>query len=258
MKSDRLKKIAIVIVIIALIVGAIIFLRKGSKPNKAEEEQVATIDNIILTLKDGYGTSYNGRELLFEKDKTTYDDLSVGNVLLTATKYISEKKIDNNISLAAVETVEKKYGYSIKQYTFYKGEAIRTAIKELFGKDFEDQSTMPEMNFIYDFIYLNDFDIYLKGKNSTHVPSQDSNYIKTKTISTRKEKDTIISEIAVAFILKTNEKYIYSDTANNSNRILELDKVDEIPEKELDKFPHFIITLKVDGDNYVFESIAKK
>jgi len=258
MKSDRVKKILIIVVILAIIIGAFLLLRKDSKTSKEEPKEAKEINSIILSLKEGYGTQYNGKDLLFEEDKITYDDLSAGNILLTATKYVTDKSIDNAISNAVLDTIEHDYGYTVEKYTPYKGEAIRKAIKEVFGKEWEDKSTTPEMNFGYNFIYIKDHDIYLKGKSNTYIPEQDNYHLVTTVVESKKSKDTIETVIAVAYVLKNGDKYAYSDTPSIKKKIVELDELKEIPEDELDNFEQFVITLKKDGDNFVFESIAKK
>ena len=258
MKSDRLKKIIIIIIIIAIIVGAIIAIRNGKKPSKQESQDVETVNSIILSLKEGYGTPYDGIELLYEEDKVTYDTLSTSNILFAATRYILEKGLDNSLEHHVTETLEKEYGYSIEKYTPYKGAAIRQAIKELFGKDFEDQSATNEVNFLYDFIYVDELDVYLKKRNDTYAYETTDYHLKTKAIKTTKSSDKFETEIAVAYVQERNNKFAYSNTVDFKEIIVELDKLDEIPDKEIDNFSHYIITLKKSGNNYIFESITKK
>ena len=258
MKSDRIKKLFIIIIIIALIIGAVLlFKNKGDKKASKEEVKITEeLNPLFLTLKDGYSTNYNGRDLLFEKD-IKYDDLSIGNILLIATTYATNKQYNDAINNNVIKAIEKTYGYSANNFTAFKGEAVRKAIKELFGKEFEDKSSNEEINFNYSFIYIKEHDIYLKMLKQQYTRNQDYSIV-TTTVKTTSTKDEITTEIAVAYTYKYNDTITYSKDPQNKNKIYEATKKEDIDKNKLDEFNHYIIKLKKSGDKYVFESITKK
>ena len=260
MKNSRVFKILLIIVIIAAIVGiALLIKNKGGK--KASEEEVKIAEELmpsILSLKDGYAIKYNGKELLFENDKLEYSDLSKGNILLAASSYVVDHKLDNQVQTTILNSIEENYGYAVNDYTPFKGEAIRKAVKEFFNENWQNQSSIDETNFGYNFIYIEEFDVYLKGRNESFAyPSSDA-FVKTLIVETTTDKDDLKVEIAVAYVIKDNGEYQYNKDVQGSKTVYTTKEIENIDEKKADDFEHYIVTLTKNGDNYSFKSIAKK
>ena len=260
MKDSRILKILLIIVIIAAIVGiTLLFKNKGGKTASEEETKIAEeLTQTVLDLKTGYNIKFNGKELLYEKDKLTYDDLSRGNILYTASNYVIDHNLANSVPTNILTAIEEKYNYSMNKYTAFRGEAIREAIKEFFGKEYKNQSAIDEANFGYNFIYIEEYDLYLKGRNESYVLPDGTAFIKTKAIKTTKEKDSLVTEIAVAYVEKVNDVYQYNKDLLGKNTIYEAKSIEDIDSDKEKEFEHYLVTFTKDGDNYIFESIAKK
>ena len=262
MKNNRLFKILLIIVIIAAIVGITLLFKNKGKDKEASEEEVKGAENLtqlVVTLTNGFNTRFFGQELLFEKDKTTYEDLTRGCVLFAASNYVIDFDLENSIQNNILTSIEVNYKYSMNDYTPFKGEAIRQAIKELFDVEFKNESAIDEANFGYNFIYIEEFDIYLKGRNSSFAYPNSDNFIKTRINKKTKNKDkNIETEIAVAYVTKENDEYVYSKKASGSNKVYTTNEIGDIDKDQLDEFDHYIITYKENDGKYSFVSIAKK
>ena len=83
--------ILILIIVIAAVAIFFVINKVANQETKANEEETkianeASIDYITrLTL--GVGSNYNGIDILFKKDRVTYDDLNAGNILTVAYEY---------------------------------------------------------------------------------------------------------------------------------------------------------------------------
>lgn len=268
MKKLDWKKILILIVAVVLVVGLIIFAVNKFGKDKITEEQFKTAEDIsikyITYMTLGYNNNYNGVDILFSKDKTTYEDLTTANILTTAIRY-SIDKLNPSVDSIVVNQVAQE-GYNTDDYTIYEGATIRQAIKEVFGVDFENQSSVNEVNFGYDYIYLSDYDVYLSRKSSYYYEPTEKLYVTYKKLDSKQVKNNIEIEIAVAYIFDMNgdnSKLVYTSDANGNEVVLETTGDAnttnyDIPEDSIDKFQKYTITLKKVNDKYVFDNIAKK
>ncbi len=261
MKNNRLFKILLIIVIIAAIVGITLLFKNKGGNKEASEEEVKGAENLtslVVSFTRGYNTRFLGQELLFERDKTTYEDLTTGNILYIASNYVIDYDLENSIQNNILTSIEVNKKYSMNNYTPFKGEAIRKAIKELFDRDFENISAIEEANFGYDFIYIEEFDIYLKGRNASFASPVTDTFVKTRIVDTTKNKDkNIETEIAVAYVTGENGKLIYSKDTKGT-KVYDTTEVEEIDKDKLDEFDHYIITYKENDGKYSFVSITKK
>ena len=265
MKNIEWKKLIVLLVIIIAVIGLVVFIVKllnkdGNVPTKEQTTaaEKLTINN-ICNLTKGYGTMYDGIDVLFSHDKVTYEDLSVPNVLNAAVRYAKET-LNAEVPSTLVYQVEKATPYRSANYEFFMGETIRQAIKELFGIDFENKTGRPEFNYGYSFVYLSEFDVYLMTTNEYYKEKEENYGIAYRIISTTKEKkaDKLKTEIAVAYTINKGEKKLFLKEADDEKAVYEADKdATEIEENKANDFYHYTITLKnVDG-KYVFESIEK-
>lgn len=262
MKKLDLKKIIVILVAFVLVISLlIIVIKNGNSSKKLTEEMENTIKEEIKYLiraKNGYATNYNGIELLFEEEKITKEDLTDSNLLNTASMYVTGNE-ENSVPNYVIEELKGK-GYDLNNYTFYKGEQIRESIKKLFGIEWKNKNVTGDTNFIYDFFYDEDYDIYLKTRNSNFVSMEQNNEITYKIIDTKYDKkDTIKVRVKIAYVYFQGSNTIYYSDIKNKNKIFENtnDEI-KIDEEYMDSFDTYTITLKKVEDNYVFESIEKK
>ena len=266
MKNIDFKKLLVFLVIV-LAIGLVIFavVKLAGNNKSANDEETEILEDIGLTylarLTEGYNSSYNGIDLLYANDKEVkYDQLSASSVLYLATRYIANKEIDNVVNSAQVTEARKLIGENAEGYTPYKGEAIRQAIKELFGVDFDNTSAVDEPGFGYNFYYFPESDIYLKGANYTNLNINYDADLKFHIVKTNKNKKdkTLQVEYAVAYTMINDEKMReFATDINGENVVAILEKKEAFPADKVKEFDTYTITLKKDGDNYVFESFKK-
>lgn len=262
MEKLDLKKIIVIIIVLILLAGLIILVLKSNPKEKdASEEEIKISENTlsyILRSKTGYATTYNGVELLYENNKTTLSDLNNQNILNTAILYAVDN-LDTTVKGYIIEELKGK-GYDSLKYSFYNGEAIREAIEKLFGIKWQDKNLIGESNFIYDFIYNSDYDVYLKTKNNNNLAIKNNNDIAYKIIETKKVgKDTLKVKIKIAYLYFNNNNIYYYSDIKNTNKVYEQTiNTPEISNEYIDKFDTYLVTLKKNNDNYVFDSIEKE
>jgi hypothetical protein len=266
MKNIDFKKLLVFLGIV-LAIGLVIFgiVKIAGNKKGANEEQKEILEDIglkyIARLTEGYNSNYNGVDLLYGNDKeVTYEDLSVSSVLNTATRYIGEKEIDNAVPSVAVDKCREMIGPEAEEYAPYKGEAIRQAIKELFGVDFDNTSAVDEAGYGYNFYYIPDYDIYLKGKNIANFNYDYDFNLRFYTVKTAKIKkgDKLQIEYAVAYtMINDGQKRDFATDVKGENIVATLEKTETFPEDKVKEFDTYTITLKKDGDNYIFESFKK-
>ncbi len=266
MKNFDFKKLLVFLVIIAALALVIFFVVKlTSNEKKTSDEETKILEQIgldyISKLTEGYISDYNGLDLLYNYDETvTYETLTPAMVLHSATKYIINTEMNNAVSTVALEKVTNDVDFDASNYTAFNGEAIRQAIKELYGVDFTDTSAMDELGFTYNYYYDSNYDIYLKGINSQFSGFNYDNGIRYYVVKTVKDKkeDSLKMEFAVAFTHITEEqKMDYAKEATGETIIVTQEIKDEFPKDKVDEFEKYTITLKKDGDNYVFDSFKK-
>lgn len=261
MKNIDVKKLLVFVGIIIVIALLIFFIVKGSGKKKPTEEETKLAENLVteyyknLTL--GYATQYYGVELLFEHDKVTFADLQKKEILNTAIKYASDNGFDTAVSNFILETLENNGTYpNINDYSVYKAESIRNAIKELFGEDLELTNEISTIGYLYDFYYNEEFDLVLTKRNDVEGPTDESLFVDYSIVETTKEKDKLKTTLAIYFGQGNNSIYNYATDSNGEHIIAE--EVRELPSdkiKECDKYT-FTLTKNSDG-NYVLESIEK-
>ena len=269
MKNLDAKKIAIIVailIVVALVV--VLVLKNGNKQTEATAEETTKLEeitnNYITEMKLGYATEYLGKEKLYSNDKTTVKDLTDGDILNTAFRYIENENKDAMIIDEGLQISLKANGYEIANYeTIIKGEEVRKAIKTLFGIDWEDKgyANDSENESYFTFTYDKSLDVYFQAFNENYR-NVNFNAIKsvlTKTIEATKNKKEAKITIAVAFANHiTEETLVYSDINNKDKVYSTTEQTKEIKEDQIDQFTKYTITYKIDGDNYIFESIEKQ
>ena len=262
MKDLDIKKLLVFILIIALLILAVLglgkLIGKGAKPSKEVQEQVDKLyTEYYSSLTEGYVTDYEGIDYLFEKEKTTYDDLLKGAIINTAIKYAQEKEFDTSISTESSAMIAQDYeGVT---YSAYKAEAIRKAVKELFNKDLPNASVDGGLEYAYDFNYDEDADAYIMIPNDlVVVNAENTDEVRTKVLDTTKKGDKIIITLIVAYVnTDSGESNIYySEKSQSENSRVGESNDDFISEKDKD-FQKYTMTLAKADNNYVFESIEK-
>ena len=263
-KVESKKILAIGLLIVIIVAALFMIFKLGNKGNnKSSKEQITEAEekaiSYFASLKSGYATDYNGIELLYDEDKITYDDLSVENILNTASRYAVDN-LDVGVPSNTIEQLSLR-GITQDKYTIYNAKAIREAIKKLFGIDWDNKSTNGELNFIYDYIYEKDYDVYLKRANNNKNNSYDSSSysVDYKIVDSNKSgKDELKVTIAIAYVYEDGNELIYYSDKENSNEVY-TKNIDEasIDDDKLDDFKKYVITLKKVNDTYTFKSIEK-
>ncbi len=263
MKNVDIKKLLVLIGILAVVGVIIFFVIKGVNNNKENKEiekaaETVTLDYYI-NLTAGYNTNFGGLDVLFVNDKTTVENLHKSSILTTAIRYASEKHLDYGVSKTILDSLNasKTYG-NIDDYAAYKGEAIRTAVKELFGDiKYVDSSSISTYEYLNDYYYNNTFDVYLVKRNNVTSNNNEENTIEHHVIETKKQKDgKIITTIAIAYVHNDGTNKTYSKDKLGKNVIVE--NSEKFPEDKADEFEKYNITVKPgEKDKYVFESIEK-
>lgn len=263
MKNIDKKKLALFIGILVILAALIILVivKNISKEKPVTEEENNAISKITLNYIDkltlGYDTDFDGIDILYTKDKTEYKDLSTSSILTVASRYINNE-LDNSIPNTTLDSIAKTKNIDTNKYTFYTGENIRLAIKNLFNVDFKDTTSISEENYLYGYTYLSDYDMYLQSKtikeNSTYNNQLDFKIVKT----VKTTKDTYKTTLAIAYVNIDNNKIKYAKDSNFENIIFET-TIDNagIPEDKVNEFNQFIITYKKVNNQYTFESIKK-
>lgn len=263
MKNLDVKKLLVLILIIALIGIIIFFVIKGLNKEKITEEEKELAETRIAeyytSLTYGFNTQYSGIDVLYNADSIVFDDLSRASVLNIAATYASSTEYNNNISQNIVEKLKAKGTYgNIDEASLYLGSSIRKAIKDLFDVNIEDTSAADNYDYIYDYYYDKEYDIYISVRNDVTDYSTPNEYVDYSIIETVKEKDKIKSTVAIAYAYNdgTNTNY-YKD--RNGEKVV-AENVTEFPKDKIDEFDKYVFTLKKAQDNdknYVFESIEK-
>ena len=139
----------------------------------------------------------------------------------------------------------------------YRLNEARKAITELFGDiKYVDSSANNNHNFIYDYIYDSNNDVYLVKRNNNDSQVNTNQGINYKLLSTKEKDEKVIVTIAIAYTYKDDSNTMYAKDSEGEKIIAE--NVEEFPEDKIDEFDKFEITLKKSSDNkYVFESIKK-
>ncbi len=263
MKNVDFKKLFILIAIIVAIVAVVFLITKlGNNETKLTEEESKVVENVslnyILNLTEGYSSTYAGLDILFQRDEVKVDTLEVVEILNTAIKYARDNGFREDVEQSKIQALadSKKYG-DVYEYSIYNAGDIRKAIKELFGiKDYNDRSVTENYNFIYDYYYDFDNDVYLVKRNDVKSNSVDEKGIDYKVISSVGTKDNKAKvTLAIGYTTYNDKKYTYS--ADPAGETIIAEDVKEFPEDKIDEFQKYEITLKKVDKKYVFESMKK-
>lgn len=260
MKNLDFKKLLVFLVIVAIIVLVVLFGVKKVNESKPTEEEAKTVEELTVdyfaNLTAGYSTSYNGLDVLFKSDKTTYADLSTVSVLSTAISYASEKGLDIAVNESIINSLDTSIYGNPSEYLAYKASAIREGMTKLFGSPIEDRSAADNIDFLYDYYYVKEHDIYLVKRNKVASASMSQQKIEYSFIETKKKDDKLTTTFAIAYVYNDGNTKKYS--ANSNGTPLVAKDVNEFPTDKIDEFDKFTITLKkADNGEYVFESIEK-
>lgn len=263
MKNIDKKKLAlfigIIIILVALIV--LIIIKSITKEKPVSDEESNTISKITLNyinkLTLGYDTDFDGIDFLYTKDETKYKDLSTSTILTVAARY-TNNELNNSIPNTTLDSISQSKNIDPNKYTFYTGENIRTAIKNLFNVDFANTSSLGAENYLYGYTYLSEYDMYLQSKTIKENQTYD-NQLDFKIIKTVKTtKNTYKTTMAIAYVNIDNNKLKYAKDSNFENIIFEttLDNAG-IPEDKVNEFEKFTITYKKVNNQYTFDNIKK-
>lgn len=260
MKNLDFKKLLVFLVIVAIIVLIVLFGVKKVNETKPTEEEAKTVEELTVdyfaNLTKGYSTSFNGLDILFKSDKTTFADLSTVSILSNAITYASEKNLDIAVNESVVNSLDASLYGNPNEYLAYQGTAIRQAMTELFGTAIEDRSAADNIDFLYDYYYVKEHDIYLVKRNKVASASMSQLNIEYSFIETKKKDNKITTTFAIAYVYNDGTTKKYSSNSKGSPIIVE--GVNEFPTEKIDEFEKFTITLKkTDNGKYVFESIEK-
>lgn len=261
MKNLDVKKLAVFVIIILLIVGGFIVVKKMKKNNEITQEEIKVNENLVIdyftNLTQGYTSVYSGIDVLYNSGKVTIENLEYGALMNLAIKYATDNDISLNVPQGVLNVLNesKEFG-DIKSYTAYDGKGLRDTVKLLFGETEEPISMVNKVNFLYDFIYVEQNDIYLmkKNENVTDYSSNDY-YMDCSLIEQKKEKDKIKTTIAVAYVYNNNGVYTYYKDKDVKQEVSNTSK--EFPKDKIDEFDKYTFTLKKDDDHYIFESVEK-
>ncbi len=259
MKKIDFKKLGVLVALIVVAVLAIFgitkIVQKISGPSKAVREQVeGNIENYFAYLSIGHSSIFNGMDLLFDKDKVTFDDLNKGSIIEVALNYAADKGKDLTVPKTAVDTFNKA---NKKSGVGFNAKVVSETIKELFDKEVPMTDYAADANYLYDYYYIDDFDILIKSKSKTKDIGTDNNFVTTSVIETKKEKGNLVTTVAVAYVYSNGSTYSFAADKNGVKIVDGARETAEFPKDKIDEFPKYkFISKKVD-DRYVFDSIEK-
>lgn len=261
MKNLDIKKLLVFIVIVAAIALVVFFVVKKVKDSKPTEDETKIAEELIAdyysTMTAGFTTQYGGIDILYNADKITYEDLSYASILNVANKYASDKGYNTGITNSVIQKLNAMGTYgNLDSAAIFTGTDIRKAIKELFGKEVEDQNAANNYDFRYDFYYNAEYDVYIMKENDLKDYTTPNEYMDYTVVETTKEKDKLKTTIAIAYVYNDGTNTNYYKDRNGENVIAE--NVTEFPKDKVNEFDKYTFTLaKTEDNNYVFESIEK-
>lgn len=262
MKNLDIKKFLVFVVIIAIVALIVFFgVKQLFGENKPTEEEVKKVEEIVTNyfekLSSGYATVYNGIDVLYSSDKTTLEDLELKQILNTSIDYASNNEFNINVSSVTLNQLKglESIG-NIEEYLVFNADGIRSATKELFDIDLEDNSAISEYNYLYDFVYVYEYDVYLLKRNSTEDISNADRNVEFKTIKTTKKGNEVMTTVAVAYTNGNGSTKTYAKDNKGTNVIAE--DVKEFPSDNINDFDQFTFTLtQTDKGDYIFKSVEK-
>ncbi|MGN1337753.1 MAG: hypothetical protein ACI4WW_04680 [Candidatus Coprovivens sp.] len=265
MKNFDWKKIAIIVgIAIVLVLVLALVINNSNKEKEASKEDREIIekltDNYIKYLKVGNTTEYIGMDLLFSKDEIKLDDLTDGDILGMAFRYIineTDKEIitkELRLNLQLNEIDPDSYQYILKS------EDIKETVKKLFGIEWENKNYQSTGTEYYNYYYNEFLDIYLQEINEKYknINFEEIGDVYTRTLKVTKDKKEAKIKIAVAYVEEQDEQQAFYKDSKRKEHIYTTNSIEEeIREDEIERFDTYTITYKVDGDNYIFDNIKK-
>lgn len=262
MKNLDGKKFLVFIAIIAVIALAVILgskeLFEEKKPSAEETEKVEKLVTTYLgSLTYGADTNYMGLDRLYSKDKTEVSDLNINSILNVSVKYATTNNLNTTVSTGVLNELNRsgKYG-NINEYSIYNAEGVRDAAKELFGIELNEESSINDMEYLYDFIYVFEYDVYLVKRNNVTATTSMEYGIDYKIVKTAKKGNDIMTTLAIAYTYRTGTTRSFAKDNKGENIVAE--NLEKFPEDKIEEFDQFTFTVtQTDNGNYVFKSIEK-
>ena len=262
MKKFDVKKLIIVLVIIALVVIVGLLLGKSVKDNYVDKKDLTKYEeNVIkyyLNLSGGYNTAYKGLEVLYASDETKLEDITEKQLITTAINYVSMNGENTFVDYATMNALYKDTYPEIKDAALYSAKDIRAAIKTLFGIDnFANPTIKGDVTSLTGYTYLAEEDIYIvvEGdlEKSLESKAQSLDYA---LVGTEVKDGKIVTTVAIAYRYMTGDKYKYASDRAGTNVVTESK---EFPKDKIDEFDKYAFTLAKtkDGKSYIFESVKK-
>lgn len=262
-KLNKKGIVGLVIAAIAIIAGVVCLASFNSKGKTATEEELMAAtrayEDYVFSMTYGYATQFSGTDKLYSKDKVTYETLHRNVILNTAARYAASN-LGNSIAVSKMNILKTKYNYDSKQYTAFDGNAIKDAIKIIYGKDWEHGSGSNDDIFGYNFDYIPELDLYLRSRSKSYLSTDGLSIVDYKTIKATRKDNTVKLTLAIAYTYTIDNKIIYTNSPDSGKAIYETTKEEKgIKEEEIDKFPKYEVTFLIDdNNNYTFQSIEKK
>lgn len=261
MKNIDFKKLLVLIVIVAVAIIAIIGTAKLFKniggPSKKVKEQIETrITEYFAKSSLGHSTIFSGVDLLYDKDKVEVKDINYGSMIEVALLYANDNKIDLSVDNDDAEALKKLIKV---EPTAYDAKKIREIIKDLYDIDFPEESIMANVDYVYNYYYINKDETLLKAESGVHNLKNDESSLDFYAYDTKKgkDKDTYVTTVAVAYVYTSAYGSTYSKDKNGTT-IIEKDlKEKKFPKDKVDEFTKYEFVTKKVGDNYVLVSISK-
>lgn len=260
-KFDAKKLLVFIIIIVILVALGFVILKFVNKDKVSETDKQtveANITSYYLNLSKGYSTTYDGLDVLYSYDKTTFEDLTEQEIIYTAISYLNESDINYTISADYMNDLKKSNAYgSMDDYRIYSGESIRQAVKELFGVDTFQETATPT-NFLYDIYYDVTYDCYLLKRNDVTDYKVDEASMDYSIISTENQDGKLVTTVAIAYVYNDGGNIMYMKDPEGTQIVVENLEKKEFPTDKIDEFTKYKFTLKQTQDKkYVFESVEK-
>ena len=259
MKNFDAKKLLVFLLIIAVVAligfGLFKLIQGASKPSEKEQSASETLAvKYYLNLTNGYNDVFDGIDILFSKDKYSVEDIPLEAKYNICIKYAMNNELDLFPDDYVISSITNGQSDGIAAY---KIEAINEAAKKLFGEELKFENATNE-DFIYNYYYNDDYKVLLAKLNDRDDNGKTQNGIDYKIISTKKDGNNIVVEVAIAYVaIREDGTYTYSATSDYSKTIANGISEYKLPEDKVNEFPHYKITMAKANDSYVFKSIEK-
>lgn len=262
MKKFDVKKLIIVLVIIALLVVVGLLLGKSVKDNSVDKKDLTKYEDIVvnyyLNLSAGYNTAYEGLEVLYASDETKVENLSERQLITTAINYISMTNSGSNLDYATLNALYSDTYPEIKDAALYSAEDIRKAIKELFGiENFANPTIKGDITALTGYTYLAEEDVYIVVEGDLEKSLADKRqFVDYKLIGTEAKDGKIVTTVAIAYGYINGDTNKYASDRSGTNIVAEEKEFPKDKVEEFDKYD-FTLTKTKDGKSYILESVKK-